>query len=479
VSGFLTGASFNTGIGGVGVRWSGSKFSTDSRIFYLDAVNDFPFTNTNVSPAKVERRDHAGYRRFGIMHRDYWMPAKNWLVQLEGWLQDNHTQLPNSTSVLRESQATQEDDFLRAMIAVQYTPGPLHVSLRSAIQRQRLDYRDPLIGLTALSGFTSSINNVEATWFANPSLELTTGINTTYESSSADDYEVGTADRTRVAVFGASKFKYNTLIGTLSARQEIVEGDLMPFAPAIGGEYILSQAIRLTGNVSRSYRIPTMNDLYWSSFGASGNPDLVAEESWNEEAAIHFQSKPGNTAGLTWTTTAFSSQVDDWILWRYEALVWMPENIKKVWSRGSESKITARWVLADIQTAITGLYSFTKSTNSTEPQEGRQLVFTPLHEGSLTLKADWNKWGLVVTGNITGKQYTDDDNSESFAMDSYATLNVWICRDIGKGNPFRGKFIAEVNNILDMPYESRPGYPMPGRNFRLSFNFNIYKPVSK
>lgn len=479
LGGFLTGASFTTGIGGLRASWSGKKFSTDSRLFYLDAVNDFPFTNTNVFPAKKERRANAAYRRFGIMHRDFWIPAPNWLLQLEGWLQDNHTQLPNSTSVSRDSQATQEDDFLRAMVGVQYTPGPLHLSFRSAIQRQRLDYRGGDAGIAAFSGFTSSINSIDATWFANSILELTTGLNTTYEASEADDYEVGTANRTRIAAFGAAKLNYNKFTGTLSAREELVDGDVMPFAPSFGIEYGMSQRIKITGNLSRSYRIPTMNDLYWSALGASGNPDLAAEESWSEEAAIHFQSKPGGNWSLTWTTTAFSSQVNNWILWRYKPFTWMPENIKKVWSRGSESKVTAQWKLFDIRTSVSGLYSFTKSTNSHEPQLGKQLVFTPVHEGSLTLKVDWNKWAFVFAGNVTGKQYTDDDNNESFAMDPYATLNSWISRDVGGGHSFRGKIIAEINNLLDASYESRPGYPMPGRNYRLSINFNFHKPLSK
>jgi outer membrane cobalamin receptor len=102
-----------------------------------------------------------------------------------------------------------------------------------------------------------------------------------------------------------------------------------------------------------------------------------------------------------------------------------------------------------------------------------------VHEGSVTIKAEWNKWSVLVAGNVTGKQYTDDDNSESFAMDPYATVNTWISRDIGKGHPFRGKIIAEISNVLDAQYGSRPGYPMPGRNFRLSINFNFHKPVSK
>jgi len=484
ISGFLTGASFSTGVGGIGASWSGAKFSTDTRLFYLDAVNDFPFTNTNLNPARDEMREHAAYNRFGLLHRDYWQPASNWMIQLEGWLQDNYTELPNPTSVSRASQASQEDDFARGLFAVQFTPGRVHMSVRSAVQRQLLDFKDPALNFEALSSFTSSTNSLEATWFVNSALELTSGLNYTYEHSEADDYDVGERNRNRTALFAALKFDKNKLQATLSAREEMVDGDPMPFSPAIGAEYMLAEKIRLTGNVSRSYRIPTMNDLFWSGLGASGNPDLRAEESWSEEAAIHFQSKIGGAGKLIWTTTAFSSQVDNWILWRQESFTWTPENIKKVWSRGSESKITAAWQVLTVKTSISALYSFTKSTNAddyspNDGQIGKQLVFTPVHEGSMTLKTDWDKWGLLITGNIAGKQFTDDDNSESFAMDPYATINAWISRDLGNGRPFKGKIIAEANNILDASYQSRPGYPMPGRNYRLSINFNLHKPFSK
>jgi vitamin B12 transporter len=481
VNGVLSGASFSSGSGGMGIAWSGETILTDTRVFYVDAVNNFPFTNTNVFPSREENRKHAAYRRLGVTHRDYWKPANNWLVHVDGWAQGNYTELPNPSSVTRESEATQSDYFIRGSAGVQYTPKNLHIALRSAASRQGLEYRDEAIFLQAISTFTSLVNTLEATWFTKSNFEITSGVNYTYEHGEADDYAKEAAKRNRVAAFAALRYnKQGKWTGVVSAREEFVDGESTPFTPSAGLEYILSRHVKLSGNASRSYRIPTMNDLYWSGPGAFGNRDLQAEKSWSEEAAVHVSTNIHDAGQLTWKTTAFSNQVDNWILWRPEFSVWTPENIKKVWSRGSETRAEMLLPFGRWKTSATALYSFTRSTNQSvyssadESAVGKQLVFTPIHEGSFSLKADWNKWALTVTGNFTGQQYTDDDNSSSFAMDPYATLNTWVSRRLGKGQ-FTAKVIAEINNILDTSYESRSGYPMPGRNYRLSINFNIHK----
>jgi vitamin B12 transporter len=485
VRGMLSGASFSSGSGGAGVSWSGESFFTDTRVFYVDAVNNFTFTNANVFPAREETRKHAAYSRLGLIHRNYWKPANNWLLNLEGWIQDNHTQLPNPSSIARDSQADQRDYFYRGSVGVQYTPRGFHIALRTAASRQRLEYHDEAIALHAISSFTSLINTLEATWFAPSNFEITSGVNYTFENGEADDYVNEQVNRNRTSGFAALRFHKDKWTAVVSAREELVNGTTTPFTPSAGCEYNVSRNIKFTGNASRNYRIPTMNDLYWSGAGAFGNSNLRPEESWSEEVAINIKTNLGRASQLVWKTTAFSNQVDNWILWRPEVNVWSPDNIKKVWSRGSETRIELHLPFGRWKTSATALYSYTRSTNesvysSTDKATiGKQLVFTPVHEGSITAKAEWYKWGLNFISNFTGRQYTDDDNSSSFAMDPYFIMNMWLTRQVALGRLFNGKVIAEINNILNASYQNRPGYPMPGRNYRLSINFNIHKSTSE
>ena len=54
---------------------------------------------------------------------------------------------------------------------------------------------------------------------------------------------------------------------TVSARQQIIGSNLTPFTFSAGAEYIFFKWLSAKGNVSKVYRVPTLNDLYWNPGG--------------------------------------------------------------------------------------------------------------------------------------------------------------------------------------------------------------------
>jgi vitamin B12 transporter len=99
-------------------------------------------------------------------------------------------------------------------------------------------------------------------------------------------------------------------------------------------------------------------------------------------------------------------------------------------------------------------------------------MYTPVHEGSLNAATEWKRWNLTAVYNMTGQQYTDGDNNPAFALDPYQTLNLWLHYRL-TGKKTGATIILEANNILDKSYENREGYPMPGRNYRLTLNISL------
>jgi vitamin B12 transporter len=391
--------------------------------------------------------------------------------------------LPNPSFVLREAQSYQNDGFIRTMIGAQFTPGKMHFNLQSSYVHHALEYRENLSTPISPSTFDSFINNFDVTVFSSPFVELTGGLNHLLEMGTAAELYPSDIQRNRLAAYGALKYNSRAFNGTLSARQEAVNGTAMPFAFSLGAEVPVNRSLKFTGSTSRSYRIPTMNDLYWRGAGAEGNSDLHSEHSWSEEIAAHYNKKFKKvTLGLT--GTAFSNQVDNWILWQPMGAVWSPENIKKVWSRGSEAKASLTMTSGTWTHSLSSLYSFTRSTTVevydpiAKNEVGNQLIYTPIHEGSITIGSSWKKWKASLVANFTGKQYTDSDNNPVLAMDAYQNINIWMQRDISIGTSLHNTIIFEINNITDAVYETRVGYPMPGRNYRISLNFSIQKPKS-
>jgi vitamin B12 transporter len=470
-------ASFNTWFGGIGQAWSGKTFSTDTRVFLLDSRNDFPFTNYNLSPPVDTSQQHSSYRQAGILHQDYWQPSTNWLLQARVWLQDNFAELPNPSFVFRLSESDQRDRFIRSMIGAQYTPGRMHFNLQSSFVYHVLHYKQDNAAPVSVSKSNTFTNSLEATLFSTRSLELTGGLSYVIEDGHTEEMTPSHVQRNRAAVFAAIKYNSEKWMASLGARQETLNSKAMPFAPSLGGEFRASNDLRFTGSVSRNYRIPTMNDLYWLGIGAEGNPDLKSEFSWSEEAAANYTHQ-FNKNTFSFKTTVFSNQVDNWIAWQQGTAIWSPENIKKVWSRGSETQAAFNYLTEEWTISISTLYSYTRSTTQevydpfAQNEIGKQLMYTPIHEGNASASGEWKRWKATAIINMTGIQYTDGDNTNAFALDPYQTLNFWLNYDV-IGKEVHSTIIVEVNNVFDTSYENREGYPMPGRNYRLTFNIKL------
>ena len=111
-----------------------------------------------------------------------------------------------------------------------------------------------------------------------------------------------------------------------------------PLIPAFFMDGLISPKgnIMLKASVSRNYRFPTLNDLY---FLPGGNPDLKNEQGFTYDAGVSFDvGKQGVYkfgGGVNW----FDSYIDDWIIWLPTTKgFFSPRNVKKVHAYGVEVK---------------------------------------------------------------------------------------------------------------------------------------------
>jgi outer membrane receptor protein involved in Fe transport len=60
-------------------------------------------------------------------------------------------------------------------------------------------------------------------------------------------------------------------------------------------------------------------------------------------------------------------------------------------------------------------------------------------------------------------------------VDDYLITYLWIGKTIVRKN-FRLTVTGEVNNLFNVEYQARPGYPMPGINYKAGLQINFNKP---
>lgn len=463
---------------GAALHISNKKFGSATNFFGIEAKNNFKFTNRNVFPAEVQRRDHSVFHQNGILQQLHWQTARQGIISLKFWHQKSRYEVPNATTIRRPAQAIEENEFYRALIGWNYNKENFDMNYQGAFVHQDLNYSDPAINEYSLNRSISTIHNIEGNINFKNKAQLTSGIHYTWERADVTDFGQHTPERNRVALFSAFKIDaFRKWKFAFSLREELVNGKTTPLAPTISAKVAVNNTIEVFTNLSRNYKLPTFNDLYWKGSGAQGNASLKPELSMGGEAGAIFRNSIA-----TFKTVLFSNLVDNWILWSPGSdQIWMPQNIRKVWSRGIELQISHSSQLNSVDLRFIWQYSFTRSTNESiygngNPNEiGKQLLLTPMHEGSLTTATEWKKYTLRIVNAYTGEQFNDSDNSPYNMMPASLVTTLWLSKQVTLKS-FEWVLSAEVNNLFNVEYQARPGYPLPGINYRAGIKINFNKP---
>jgi vitamin B12 transporter len=455
--------------------FGGKRIYSSVKVFHLKAQNDFSFVNRAEFGKPTVQQTNNSVLQYGTMLHNSLKINHNQNLQVNVWYQNTYRQIPPSMT-MRSSYATQKDESLRTSAEYQILEDKYKIFIRSAYLKNELIYKNSPSASKSQSSSESSISETEINYGLLKNFTINHGINYTYHYAFTGGYgkEV---DQNRIAGFSSVKYQSNSykLTAILNLRQEIVDGDLIPFTPSLGIDYIVDPALSLKGNLSRSYRIPTFNDLYWVGIGASGNPDLEPEDGMCTEAGFNYSIFPGlgkSSLGFT----AFSNLVDNWINWEPVNGVWMPRNIMKVWARGVESNVRHEQKRGDIKFVASLSHSYTKSTveeSSEVSSLKKQLMYVPLHTGTGFINVSYQSYGAIINQSYTGFRFTASDNKGQLPAFSLTNLKLYKSFYLIKNRFDLG---AEVNNLFNTSYEIMAFNAMPGRNYQFTLNVSFHKP---
>jgi vitamin B12 transporter len=277
---------------------------------------------------------------------------------------------------------------------------------------------------------------------------------------------------------------------SITARQEVMRNYKIPPVFACNASYIFNNYWKLNTVVNTMYRLPTFNDLYW--LGA-GNPNLKSEEGIGAELGIHYTaSKYGYKKSITAevdsktkkliknTTTAgltvFNRNVSNWIQWIPDATnIWRPSNLLQVWSRGVEASAKQNWNFSNWQIELNALYTFVNSTvekvaNGNTDILGKQLIYTPMHNGNAGLQIGYKTWQAVWQQQFTGIRFTTSDNAMQLPV--YYVSNIQIRKSLPYNNNVCN-VTAGINNLTNNNYQVIAYRPMPLRNYFASLQMRL------
>ena len=274
-------------------------------------------------------------------------------------------------------------------------------------------------------------------------------------ATNASGTDIG--DRNRNVFAGSLMFRHvlRAWSYTLSVRQEASSDYQSPLLGAAAFRIKISGDHFVRGGVAKSFRAPTLNDLYW---GTGGNPDLRPETSLQGEAGYHYDGD-----AIEVQVTGFVNRIRDMIRWLpLSGGQWYPHNEDRVNACGIEMLAAATTDINRHRITARSHYSYTLSTNDQE----KQLIYVPVHKGGVAL--DWRRgrFSADVNALFTGPVHTRSDNNPRYTLDGYATVDARIAFSQKKCTlGFR------VRNLTDARYQVVERRYFPGRHYQIEFTF--------
>ncbi|TAE32431.1 MAG: TonB-dependent receptor [Candidatus Kapaibacterium sp.] len=251
-------------------------------------------------------------------------------------------------------------------------------------------------------------------------------------------------------------------------------------SPLLGSALLLDSSLTVRAQWSYNFRPPSFNELYYLNFGnAALKPERA--ECWNVGADFRplFASNPLNAAPiLAFTIDGFAHFTRNQILAvQNSPFTVSAQNIEQVRTLGVEASFRA--VLGNSLSSswsFLGQYTFQRVENVT-PQsfvEGKQLVYTPQHlaSGSLRYEKEW--FSASLNAQYAGERFSLPANTADSRLAPFLVVNILAEAKYALASlapVFGGTSVTMrllCDNCLNESYTVIRNFPMPTRAFRAS-----------
>lgn len=314
----------------------------------------------------------------------------------------------------------------------------------------------------------STGGRLQSQFYFSEDMPFTAGISIRKEELSSTS--VGDRDRTSIGLYLQQELKLTYNGQTISVYPALRFDEYSDFdaglSPKLGMLIeLFDDLLSIKGNAGRSYRAPTMNDLYWPEDAfAMGNPELKPEKSVDFDVGIELKSpKILDIAQLKCNIAYFRNDYSDLIEWAPGITrKWTPTNRSEAKIQGIETSID---FLATELFRVDASYTFLSAHDSL----GRQLMYRPYHSASYHLNLGKRNLWLQLDGKYQSKRYYTRENTRWLEPFLVHDFRLGATKSIMKQVNLTG--ILEFQNIFDADYQLIADYPLPGRQWRFKLMF--------
>lgn len=229
--------------------------------------------------------------------------------------------------------------------------------------------------------------------------------------------------------------------------------------------------------------MPTFNDLYYTDIGSI---DLEPEYTYQYNLGLQYRQNHSKGIIRQWELQAdgYFNQVTNKIIAVPKGngmYRWMMMNLGQVEIKGLNLSVSAstlpfeEWLFS---LKLNYTYQQAQDLTRRENKElekltyGGQIAYIPWHSGSLIAGLHHGPWQLNYSFIYVGERYRASANIPENHEQPWYTSDLSFTRKFNIRN-FRNKISLEVNNLLSQDYEVVLNYPMPKRNYKITWMVEI------
>ena len=354
-----------------------------------------------------------------------------------------------------------EAQTVRSLLAWDFNHKKVSNSLKTAYTEDNFQYFG-IIDAPKTSGGTAKnyIAKNDFNYFIVPQLNF--NVIGEFQHNIGEGYQSGISNVHRnvgsvaglLRYFPSSKVSFEAGI-----KQDFIEDIKSPLLYSFSGKWKANRWYQMSLNVSKNFRFPSFNDLYWEQ---GGNLNLKPETSIQTDMTHELKA-----FDFTLKISPYYMKIDQMIRWLPTPMgYWSAFNTQKVESYGLESQLTYQKKFNHHNLRLIVGYIYTKST---DVETQRQLMYVPLHKISANLDYGYRFLNIYAQGLYNGLTYTTADESRKYAINPYFVMNAGASATLAK----KYTLGARVNNITNITYQTVAYYYMPQRNYSIYATINF------
>lgn len=219
----------------------------------------------------------------------------------------------------------------------------------------------------------------------------------------------------------------------------------------------------------RIFRAPTLNDLYYTLVG---NAQLRPEYTSQFDLGVDYKDRHLHLA-----LDAYYNRIED-------KIVAIPMKSQFRWSMVNFGLVKSLGLSATAGYDRTwGRFSLNANANYTcqrdrdyssphDPEYRNTIPYSPLHSASLIVDLSYDGWSLCTSWLYTGDRFALISNNRDDLLGAWQTVDL----KLNKRFRIRRHYVQatiECNNLCDSRHEVVKRYPMPGRNWKATLQWQL------